>query len=92
MRCKERDRCISPVIDKTPGAILGVKLEYGKKLYRGDSQISEIWNLFDQSAICAPSFLRYARVGMASKSFNVHLVDYGLGGQALQGLVAFPII
>ena len=86
MRGKKRDRRISPVIDKAPRAILGVKLEYGKKFHRGDSQVSEIWNLVDQSTKRTPSFLRYSRTGMASKSFNVQLVDDSLGRRALKGL------
>src|SRR4030095_1791672 len=32
VRCKERDRCVTPVVNTTRRAILRIKLEYGKKL------------------------------------------------------------
>src|SRR5262249_14493085 len=42
MRREERDRRISPVINATGRTVLRIKLEYGKKLDSGDSQISKI--------------------------------------------------
>src|ERR1700756_2735722 len=37
VRCEERDRCVTPVVNTTWRAILGIELEYGKKFNSRDA-------------------------------------------------------
>src|SRR5882672_6741301 len=89
---KIRNRRVSPVVDESRRCIQSVELEYRQQLNSGDPELLEIWNFLNQTGICAACSFRNPGIGMARETCNVHLVDDGTGGRAVQGLVALPIV
>ena len=63
MRRKERDRCITPVIDKSRRAILGIELKDGQQFHSGDPEFVKIGDLLNQSSIGAAGLLIGAELG-----------------------------
>ena len=76
---EERNGGIAPVVRLARRAILRVELEHRQQLHRGDAQILEVGNLFDQSRIGTALLGRDTRAGMARKAPHMQLVNHGLG-------------
>ena len=89
---EQRNGCIAPVVRLARRAILRVELEHRQQLHRGDAQILEVGNLFDQSRICTALLDRNTRAAMASKAPHMQLVNHGLGKGPLERPIAFPIV
>ncbi len=92
VRCEERDRSVSPIVNATRWGILRIKLENRKKLHRGDAKVLEIRDLLDESAESAACRFRDAGAWMPRKSLYMHFIDNRLRGWPSEWCVAFPVV
>src|SRR5215469_595430 len=76
----------------TRWGIRDVELEHRHQFNRGDSQVSEVGNFFNQSRVGAGLFDCQARTGMPSEAANVQFIDYSFHEWALKRLVTLPVV
>ena len=75
-----RDRRVSPVVDPSGRAIVGVELKDREQLDGGDAEFVEIGDLLNKAGVSAASSFVDARRGMTRKAAHVHFVDDRAGG------------
>src|ERR1700692_2997293 len=51
MRSKERNGCVTPVINQSQRSVLRVELEYGKKLHGSDPELLKVRDLLNQAGL-----------------------------------------
>src|SRR5215467_1189131 len=76
----------------TRWGICDVELEHWHQFNRGDSQVSDVGNFFNQSRIGAGLFDRQARTVMPSEAANVQFINYRFSERALKRLVTLPVV
>src|ERR1700758_2956323 len=92
MRCEERYRCISPIVNAARRAILRIELEHGKEFDSSDAQVMEIASLLDESAVCAAYIFCDAGAWMPCESFYMHFVHDSLRRWPSERCIALPVI
>src|SRR5690348_9509526 len=92
MRRKERDGCVTPIIDNSRWAILGIKLEDGQQFHCGDPEFLKIPDLLDQSPVSAASLLHDAGTGVKCEPRYMHLIDNGQRRWLAWRFIAFPVV
>ena len=82
VRREERHGSVPPVVDLAGRTVLGVELEHGQQLHRGDPELAEVRDLLDQSRERAARLGADARALVAGEAAHVQLVDDGPCGRA----------
>jgi hypothetical protein len=83
---------VAPVVDAPRRTVLSIELEHGQKLYCGDAQSLEIWNLFDEPCERASRLFADTGARMAGEAAHVQFVDNGLRRGVLQWRIAPPVV
>ena len=81
VRCKERDRRVTPVIDQPGRSILRIELKHRHQFDGSHAELMQIRNFLDQTRKGAPFVFSDTGTRMARKAAHVHLVYDRPGGR-----------
>ena len=75
VRREERNRRVAPIVNLARRTILGIELENRQQLDRGNAELFQIGNVFDQAGIGSSQIFLQAGARMPSEAPDMHLVD-----------------
>src|SRR6202008_1135449 len=92
MRREERDRCITPIVDKPWPAVLDIELKDGQQFHCADPELLKVRDLLDQSPVRAADLLINAGTGVKREPSHMHLIYDRQGRWSAEWFIAFPVV